>query len=78
MIPIGKQVAMMIAAAMEYAMKEKVTVTTTLNALDLWSVELTTALGETEMTAVCSQVKTDIFRLLASSTGACLPSSDCR
>ena len=49
---------MMIAAAREYAMKEKVTVTTTLNALDLWFVELTTVLGETEMTAVCSQVKT--------------------
>ena len=54
----------MIAAAMEFAMKEKVTVTTTLNALDLWSVELTTVLGETETTAVCSQVKTDFFRPL--------------
>ena len=63
-MPIGKQVAMMIAATREYAMREKVTVTTTLNALDLWSVELTTVLGETEMTAVCSQVKTDIFRPL--------------
>ena len=60
-MPIGKQVAMMIAATREYAMREKVTVTTTLNALDLWSVELTTVLGETEMTAVRSQVKTDRY-----------------
>ena len=74
LIPFGKQVAMMIAAAMEYAMKEKVTVTTTLNALDLWSVELTTALGETETTAVCSQVKT--YFQATRSTGAC--ASDCR
>ena len=67
----------MIAAAREYAMKEKVTVTTTLNALDLWFVELTTVLGETEMTAACSQVITDYFRLLGQlCTGACPTSSD--
>ena len=61
----------MIAAAREYAIKEKVTVTTTQSALDLWFVELTTALGGTEMTAVCSQVKTNRYFLATRSTGAC-------